>query len=182
MKAKSPKSQHNKAKSKKNPKARLVQHHQAYVPQPLVPRGAAAGARPQRCRFRRGVSRGRACVLVGARRRDCSFRRAQMQQAGRPACEAQLQTAKQQAEHRAKLPPGRAGPGRGRAVPPPPPPARPPSAVRYMMFRRISVVITTTCPSGLSDASPVCSPHRAAPKRARASRSFWLDSALRGVV
>ncbi len=39
------------------------------------------------------------------------------------------------------------------------------------------MVITTMSASGLSEASPVCSPQRTEPKRRRVSNSFWLDSA-----
>ncbi len=41
------------------------------------------------------------------------------------------------------------------------------SAVRYMMFRRISVVMTTMAASVLREVSPVCRPQRVAPKRLR---------------
>ena len=57
-----------------------------------------------------------------------------------------------------------------------------PGSVLYMMFRRISVVITTMSLSTFRVASPVCSPTRSLPKRIRISYSFWLLSAFNGVV
>ena len=52
----------------------------------------------------------------------------------------------------------------------------------YIMFRKTSVVITTTGASPLIEESPVSRPTFAAPCRATSSAYFWLDSALMGVV
>ncbi len=52
----------------------------------------------------------------------------------------------------------------------------------YSMFRRTSVVMTTTGASPLTDVSPVSRPTFSAPCRATRSPYFWLDSALIGVV
>ncbi len=50
------------------------------------------------------------------------------------------------------------------------------------MFRRTSVVITTTGASLLTLLSPVSRPTLSAPYRLARSVYFWLESALMGVV
>ncbi len=50
------------------------------------------------------------------------------------------------------------------------------------MFRRTSVVITTTSASEFTDVSPVSRPTRSAPKARENSWNFWLLRALIGVV
>jgi hypothetical protein len=50
------------------------------------------------------------------------------------------------------------------------------------MLRRTSVVMTTTSASPFTAVSPVSSPTRSSPYRARRSACFWFDSALIGVV
>lgn len=50
------------------------------------------------------------------------------------------------------------------------------------MFRRTSVVITTTGASELTLLSPVSRPTLSAPYRLTRSANFWLESALIGVV
>ncbi len=52
----------------------------------------------------------------------------------------------------------------------------------YSMFRRTSVVITTSGASELIELSPVSNPTRPAPYRATKSPNFWFDSAFSGVV
>ncbi|VTR75631.1 hypothetical protein CHMI_00382 [Cellulomonas hominis] len=52
----------------------------------------------------------------------------------------------------------------------------------YSMFRRTSVVMTTTGASPFCVVSPVSSPTRSAPYRRTRSLYFWFDSALMGVV
>ena len=48
------------------------------------------------------------------------------------------------------------------------------------MLRKISVVMTTTAASVLSDVSPVWRPQRVVPKRRCSSYSFWLLRACVG--
>ena len=50
------------------------------------------------------------------------------------------------------------------------------------MFRRTSVVMTTTGASPLTTLSPVNKPTLSLPCRSHRSRYFWLLSALIGVV
>ncbi len=52
----------------------------------------------------------------------------------------------------------------------------------YSMFRRTSVVITTSGASELIELSPVSSPTVPAPYRATKSPNFWFDRAFSGVV
>ena len=57
------------------------------------------------------------------------------------------------------------------------------AASGYSMFRKISVVITTTSASAaFTSTSPVFRPTRRTPNLAWNSRSFWLLSAFKGVV
>ena len=55
-----------------------------------------------------------------------------------------------------------------------------PGSVRYMMLRRISVVMTTMSRSTLRVASPVCSPTREAPKRSAHLEQLLVAQRLEG--
>ena len=55
-----------------------------------------------------------------------------------------------------------------------------PIGVPYSILRKISVVITRTGASRLTDVSPVTNPTFSVPNRRRKSRNFWFDRAFRG--